>query len=169
MRHVLDSIEDAEEATQQVFLSILEALPRYRQNGRPFMSWAFAIAHNHAVDLCRCRDRTVAMEPARLADVQELARGDPTAAIPRDQHSALRELLSPLSPTQQQVLTLLHEYDLSADRAAAVLGRSAASVRQEHRRARAKLREIVMRESRRVFADLERPTCRTPRAGEQSE
>lgn len=152
MLRALGSREDAEEATQQVMLSVLEGLPRYRQNGKPFLSWVFAIAHNHVFDLQRRRGRTVAMEPAQLAWVQESVDAVPARQIPRDQHSALRELIAPLSPVHQQVLTLLYEHDLSPEQAAAVLGRTAASVRQEHGRARAKLREIVMRESQRVFA-----------------
>ena len=92
------------------------------------------------------------MEPARLASMQDAADGVAAHAIPRDPHTALRELIAPLSPAHQQVLTLLYEHDLSPEQAAAVLGRTAASVRQEHRRARAKLSEIVMRESQRVFA-----------------
>jgi RNA polymerase sigma-70 factor, ECF subfamily len=152
MLHALESIEDAEEATQQVLLNVLEGLPRYRQNGTPFLSWVFTIAHNQAFDFQRRRERSVAMEPARLASMQDAADGVAAHAIPRDPHTALRELIAPLSPAHQQVLTLLYEHDLSPEQAAAVLGRTAASVRQEHRRARAKLSEIVMRESQRVFA-----------------
>jgi RNA polymerase sigma-70 factor, ECF subfamily len=153
MLRALESREDAEEATQQVMLSVLEALPRYRQNGKPFLSWVFAIAHNHACDFHRRRERTVAMEPADLAWVRESLDTAPARAIPRDPHSALRELIAPLSPAHQQVLTLLYEHDLSPEQAAAVLGRTPASVRQEHRRARAKLAAIVALEAERVFAD----------------
>jgi RNA polymerase sigma-70 factor, ECF subfamily len=153
MLRALGSPEDADEATQQVMLHVIEGLPRYRQSGTPFLSWVFTIAHNQAFDLRRQRERTVAMEPTRLASVREAVNAAPARAIPRDERSALRELIAPLSPAQRQVLILLYEYDLSPEQTAGVLGRTAASVRQEHGRARAKLRQIVTRESRRMLGE----------------
>ena len=42
--------EDAEDLTHLVFERIVSALPRYKQNGRPFAAWAFRIARNAVID-----------------------------------------------------------------------------------------------------------------------
>lgn len=153
MLHALGNLDDAEEATQQVLLSVLEGLPRYRFGDAPFRSWPFTIAHNYAIDCARKRDRAQATDPAQVARDHEREDARRGMDGPRDDHSVLRELISPLSPSHRQVLTLLYEYDLSPEQAGLVLGRTAASVRQEHSRARAKLREIVLRESERAFSE----------------
>jgi RNA polymerase sigma factor (sigma-70 family) len=153
MLHSLDNVDDAEEATQQVMVRVLEGLPRYRFGDAPFKSWTFAIAHNHAVDYGKARRRTRATDPVEVDRAHEGDAARVDGREPRDEHSVLRELISPLSAAHRAVLTLLYEYDLSPEQAGVVLGRTAASVRQEHKRARAKLREVVVRESERVFSE----------------
>jgi RNA polymerase sigma-70 factor (ECF subfamily) len=150
MRSVLRDSYDAEEATQHVMLSVLEGLPHYRLEGTPFKAWAFAIAHNYAVDFRRRRGRSIATDPAEVDRVHEL---DEVQLEGRDERSALQELIRPLGRAQRQVLTLLYEHDLSPEQAARVLGRTAASVRQEHKRAREKLRSVVYDEAERMYPE----------------
>src|SRR4051812_44637441 len=47
--HRLGSAESAEDATSEIFLKALVALPRHRDN-QSFRSWLFAIAHNVVTD-----------------------------------------------------------------------------------------------------------------------
>jgi RNA polymerase sigma-70 factor (ECF subfamily) len=163
MVRALGASDDAEEATQEVMLRLLQTLPRYRADQGPFMPWALAIAHNPAIDFGKRRARDVVTDPDEIANARESERLGGPPGGPRDPHSALRELIAPLSPLHQRVLMLLYEHDLSPAQAGAVLGKSEGSVRQEHRRARAKLRTIVLRESARVYGREERR--RLPRGG----
>ncbi len=48
LRTRLNNDEDAADATQQVFLQALKALPKYKQRGIPFAVWLFRIAHHLA-------------------------------------------------------------------------------------------------------------------------
>lgn len=152
MLRALRSVHDAEDATQQVMLQLLEALPRYRQGQAPFVAWALVVAHNYASDCRRRRARETVTDPVEIEGVHERGSGWVDGASARQTRNALSELIAPLSPVHRQILYLLYEHDMSPEDVGRVLGRSAASVRQEHRRAREKLRVIVSRESGRMFA-----------------
>src|SRR4029077_19746631 len=40
----------AQDLTEDVFLNMLEYLPRYVDKGRPFVAWLYRIAHDRVVD-----------------------------------------------------------------------------------------------------------------------
>jgi RNA polymerase sigma-70 factor (ECF subfamily) len=50
--HRTNNVHDAEDLTAQTFLTALEALPHYRQDGH-FAAWLFTIARNKVVDFYR--------------------------------------------------------------------------------------------------------------------
>ena len=49
----LDDRQLAEDLTGDVFMRMLDALPRYRMKGLPFRAWLYRIAHNLLVDYFR--------------------------------------------------------------------------------------------------------------------
>src|SRR5574337_839347 len=56
--------DDAADLLQQVFLKMIEALPRYERRGVPFAAWAFRLARNAVIDHIRTRHPTVMLEGA---------------------------------------------------------------------------------------------------------
>jgi RNA polymerase sigma-70 factor (ECF subfamily) len=134
---------DAEDATQEVLVRMLEALPRYRPGGVPFRSWLYTIAQNVAIDRARRAVRTaVATAPADLARAQEARPPAPSAGTAA--RDSFQELIAVLPHVQRQALTLIYLHDLTSEQAARVLGRSPASVRKAAERARQVLRARVV-------------------------
>jgi RNA polymerase sigma-70 factor (ECF subfamily) len=139
LRLVLRSSAEAEDAAQNVFLTLLEALPRYERREAPFRGWLFVIVRNHA--------RAVLKRNARVELHAQLEPEPPGAAEPAPPTDselpalgwvADRELLlfiERLPLAQRQVLALRYMLDLSYPEIAAVLDRGQDDVRSLHSRA----------------------------------
>ena len=118
--------EDAEDLTQLVFERIVAGLPRYRHTGRPFQAWAFRIARNAVIDhrrRARLHEALDAMDPPQVGD------GPLTLALRGEELAELRRAMRRLTPDQQEALALRFGGGLSAEEAAAVMGRRAGTIR----------------------------------------
>jgi RNA polymerase sigma-70 factor (ECF subfamily) len=134
----LDSREAAEDATSQVFLKALGALPSFK--GNSVRAWLFTIAHNVVTDAYRRRKPR-----AQLDDITEPA--DPALspeelAIAADDRRSLLTVMEQLAPDQQRVLELRLS-GLTGAEIAEVLGRSEAAVKMLQSRAFARLRAAM--------------------------
>ncbi len=115
---------DAEEATQETFLDLLRALPRFKIQGPArFETWLYRITVN------RCRSRFRRKRPPS-ADWDELAdeliagiNGDPEhSALRRETRNAIWQAVNQLPDAQRQVIALRYLSDLSYDEIAQALG-----------------------------------------------
>jgi RNA polymerase sigma-70 factor (ECF subfamily) len=140
MRLALRTGDEAEDATQQVFVNVLEALPRYERRGPPFRAWLFRIARNLAIDRLRERGRLELEEPGRLDLLAEPSRADLQSLDWLSDHDVLA-FIERLPLAQRQVLVLRYMLDLSTAEIADVLDRSQAAVRQLQSRALRRLEE----------------------------
>ncbi|MCV0404115.1 MAG: sigma-70 family RNA polymerase sigma factor [Chloroflexi bacterium] len=118
--------EDAEDLTQLVFERIVTALPRYRVTGRPFAAWAYRIARNAVIDHQRRRRPT---EP--LGSIAEPSGDTPLEdqSLRGEEIRELRDAIRLLTPDQQEAIALRYAVGLSAEEAAAVMGRRAGTIR----------------------------------------
>lgn len=129
--------EDAEDLTQLVFERIVGALPRYRPSGSPFQAWAYRIARNAVIDHLR-RERThEPLDPLHERPGDDLPE---EISVLGEEIRELRAAIRHLTPDQQEALTLRFAAGLSAEEAAAVMGRRAGTVRGLTFRAIASLR-----------------------------
>lgn len=139
LKIALDDEHAAEDTTQQVFLKVMEALPRYERRSQPFRAWLFTIVRNHAIRQLEKRARVEVMDPSELSQgrEQEVER-EPAEAIEALGWISDRELLiliERLPVAQRQVLLLRYMMDLTTSDIAAVLDRSTDDVRALQSRA----------------------------------
>lgn len=136
----LGTKEAAEDATAQVFMKALAAVPAYRDDGPSFRSWLFAIAHNVLVDVERSRRPALDLDAA--TSVADQTPGPEDAALTAEAQRDVRALLAGLAPDQQRVLEL-RLAGLSTAEIAAVLDRPPAAIRGIQFRAEGRLRSLM--------------------------
>ncbi len=143
LRLMLRDSHEAEDATQQVFIKVLEALPRYRQGREPFRAWLFTIARNYSVQKLRKSRRLEVTDPGKLDRSRDRDAPDEPApwVLGWISDKDLMLFLERLPLAQRQVLVLRFMLGMSAREIGDVLGRSEVDVRGLQHRALAFLRE----------------------------
>jgi RNA polymerase sigma-70 factor (ECF subfamily) len=137
----LEHPEIAADATAQVFVQALTALPGFRPEGNSFRAWLFTIAHNVIVDHLRAR-RPV----APIAAAAHVPTDDPSpeeVLLRSEAGTTLRSLLATLPDEQRQILEL-RLAGLTGGEIAIVLGRSPGAIRVAQVRAFTRLRQTLV-------------------------
>jgi RNA polymerase sigma-70 factor (ECF subfamily) len=144
LRIALQDAAEAEDATQDVFIRVLRAIPRYERREVPFRAWLFRIVRNCAITRLRKRSRYTLQPPIALARESE-RNGAASAedALLSIQDSELISLIERLPLGQRQVIALRYMLDLSSRDIAEIVGRTPAAVRQLHHRALEQLRNAL--------------------------
>jgi RNA polymerase sigma-70 factor (ECF subfamily) len=137
---VLADRSEAEDATQEVFLRVLKALPGYEPRGRPLSAWIFTIARHHFLDRRMRMDREQATDPANLIEPIGDDRGRPLGWSAAGDNGLLLDLVSRLPSRQRQILGLRYVMDCTFMEIAQVTGLQPDAVRQQHQRALSALR-----------------------------
>lgn len=140
-RYRLPTDQDAEDATQEIFLQAYRALPGWQSRGSGERAWLFSIAHNEVVDRHRARARK---PQTALDDAIHLSDQSPSpeqlAVTTGDLDEAL-SLLGQLSDDQRRVMEL-RLVGLSGVEIAGILGKPHATVRKLQERALHRLTEL---------------------------
>jgi RNA polymerase sigma-70 factor (ECF subfamily) len=134
----------ADDVAQEVCLAVLAALPRFRDEGRPFSAFVFTVAANKVADAQRAAVRGRAVTPTdELPDRPDPAPGPEQQALSADLARRLSRLLAHLSDTHRELVVLRVAVGLSADEVGEVLGMTATAVRVAQSRALARLRMLA--------------------------
>jgi RNA polymerase sigma-70 factor (ECF subfamily) len=130
-RVALNDVHQSEDAAQQVFVKVLEAIGGYERRRQPFRAWLFTIARNHAIDLLKAGGRLELMEPVALDELREAAGEDEedAAVLKWITDADLAIFIERLPLVQRQVLLLRFLMGLKADEVARALGRTSSDVR----------------------------------------
>jgi RNA polymerase sigma-70 factor, ECF subfamily len=134
----------ADDIAQEVCLAAMTALPRYRDQGRPFLAFVYGIAAHKVADahraLARNRTEPTAMVPERVSS----EAGPEQLAVDAESSARMAALLSALPEKQREILILRVVVGLSAEETAEAVGSSAGAVRVAQHRALARLREEII-------------------------
>ena len=132
----------ADDVAQEVCLAVLSALPRYRDEGRPFEAFVFGIAAHKVADAQRAAVRA-AVPTDEMPDEPDLGPGPEDHALRSSDAALVRSLLDRLPPTQRELLILRVAVGLSAEETGSALGMSSGAVRVAQHRALARLRALA--------------------------
>ena len=134
--------EQAEDLTQEVFLKALNNIGRYRDNGKPFVSWLFRIAHNLVIDHYRWVKRSRCIPLTETMTVIE--DEDFVATVEQSMEiSAVKQAIEKLPARQREVISLRFGSDLSIAETAMAMGKSEGTVKKLQHVALAKLRKLM--------------------------
>ncbi len=135
----VDDQDTAEDLAAEVFVRMVEHLPRYQARGRPFLAWLYTIARHLLMDHYRAQPRAPAplavdseREPGVEAEVEEIEA--------RARWECVRRALRALTPDQQEVL--LHRFleGRSVEETAQLMGKQPNAIKALQHRALAALR-----------------------------
>jgi RNA polymerase sigma-70 factor (ECF subfamily) len=129
-----DDPHEAEDLTQQVFLNVLDALPRYERREQPFRAWLFVIVRNAGLMQLRKSSRIELAEPG-TAQLEASHEDGDEVALDWITDRELLMFVERLPEPQRQVLLLRFMLGLRPTEIAQVLDRSPDDVRQLQSRA----------------------------------
>ena len=139
---LLGKLEDAQDASQEVFLRAFRFLHRFDRR-RPFEPWLVRMTVNVCRDVGRkrMRDAGVALNPETLRSAS-----DPHSEFTSEQNrQMLHGLLRGLPEKERTALVLRDLEGLSTAEVAGILGSSEVTVRSQISKARLKIRKAVER------------------------
>jgi RNA polymerase sigma-70 factor (ECF subfamily) len=133
----------ADDVAQEVCLAVMTALPRYQDQGRPFMAFVYGIAAHKVADAHRNASRNRADPMADVPDVVSAEQGPEQRALESEAARQMEELLATLPAKHREILILRLVVGLSAEETAAAVGSTAGAIRVAQHRAIAKLKTRV--------------------------
>ncbi|GHJ48889.1 RNA polymerase sigma factor ShbA [Catellatospora sp. TT07R-123] len=134
----------ADDVSQDVCMALLQALPRYREQGVPFAAFVYTVAARKVADAQRAAVRHLAAaRPDTPPERADHTPGPEQRALDRDQARRLALLLGQLPDTQREIIVLRVAVGLSADEVGLSLNMTAGAVRVAQSRALARLRALA--------------------------
>ncbi|MER7889883.1 RNA polymerase sigma factor ShbA [Micromonospora sp. NPDC094482] len=133
----------AEDVAQEVCLAVLRALPRFQDQGRPFLAFVYGIAARKVADVLRAASRDRAETVAEVPDAPDPTPGPEHRALTADLGGWLAGLLAQLPATHREILVLRLAVGMTADEVGTVLGMTGGAVRLAQHRALTRLRALA--------------------------
>lgn len=130
----------ADDVAQEVCMAVMTALPRFQDQGRPFMAFVYGIAAHKVADAHRSSGRNKSEPVADVPDVISNDDGPEQRAIDAEASRAMNTLLATLPDKHREILILRLVVGLSAEETAAAVGSTAGAIRVAQHRAIAKLK-----------------------------
>ena len=130
----------ADDVAQEVCLAAITALPRYKDQGRPFLAFVYGIAAHKVADAHRAAGRNRA-DPMDVVPERSSNDASPEQlAIDSESSARMAVLLQTLPEKQREILILRVVVGMSAEETAETVGSTPGAVRVAQHRALAKLK-----------------------------
>lgn len=133
----------ADDVAQEVCLAAIQALPRYQDQGRPFLAFVYGIASHKVADAHRAAARNKSDPTDVVPERYSLDAGPEQMAIQSDSAARMNKLLAVLPDKQREILTLRIVVGLSAEETAEAVGSTPGAVRVAQHRALARLKSEI--------------------------
>lgn len=133
----------ADDVAQEVCLAAIQALPRYQDQGRPFLAFVYGIASHKVADAHRAAARNRSEPTDVVPERYSLEAGPEQMALQSDSAARMNRLLSVLPEKQREILTLRIVVGLSAEETAEAVGSTPGAVRVAQHRALARLKSEI--------------------------
>lgn len=133
----------ADDVAQEVCLAAIQALPRYQDQGRPFLAFVYGIAAHKVADAHRAAARNKSDPTEVVPERYSLDVGPEQMALQSDTSARMNKLLQILPEKQREILILRIVVGLSAEETADAVGSTPGAVRVAQHRALAKLKTEI--------------------------
>ncbi|MCE5290165.1 MAG: sigma-70 family RNA polymerase sigma factor [Nocardiaceae bacterium] len=133
----------ADDVAQEVCMAVMTALPRFQDQGRPFMAFVYGIAAHKVADAHRSSARNKSEPVSEVPDVISNDDGPEQRAIDAEASRAMEALLASLPEKHREILILRLVVGLSAEETAAAVGSTAGAIRVAQHRAISKLKTQI--------------------------
>lgn len=133
----------SDDVAQEVCLAVITALPRYKDQGRPFLAFVYGIAAHKVADAHRAAGRNRSEATDELPDRASSELGPEQLALDADAAARMNRLLAVLPDKQREILILRVVVGMSAEETAEAVGSTAGAVRVAQHRALARLKTEI--------------------------
>jgi len=134
----------ADDIAQEVCLAAITALPRYRDQGRPFLAFVYGIAAHKVADAHRAVARNRSDPTDAVPERLSAEAGPEQLAVEAEASARMSELLKVLPEKQREILILRVVVGMSAEETAEAVGSTAGAVRVAQHRALARLKAEII-------------------------
>ncbi|MBF6329742.1 sigma-70 family RNA polymerase sigma factor [Nocardia transvalensis] len=130
----------ADDIAQEICIATVQAIPRYRDQGKSFLAFVYGISANKVADAFRRAQQHPAYPVAEFPEEACPAPGPEEMALASERRRATRDLMQVLAPAHREVLVMRIVLGWTAAQTAEAIGTSPGVVRVMQHRALNKLR-----------------------------
>lgn len=125
-------------------MAAITALPRYKDQGRPFLAFVYGIAAHKLADAHRAAARNRSDPTDVVPERYSMDAGPEQMAMDAESSEQMNRLLAVLPEKQREILILRVIVGMSAEETAEAVGSTAGAVRVAQHRALARLKQEII-------------------------
>ncbi len=142
---ILKNYEDAEDATQEIFMKVYQNINKFRQESK-FSTWLYRIALNHIYNFSN-KKRNVKNLNEKNQDFYILTNETPEKVLyEKELYNKLNEIIEELSPKQKEVFLLRYYNGLKFNEIAKILKKSLGTIKSNYFFAMQKIKKELEKE-----------------------